>query len=92
LFAQREWRNVRGVAYYLDLSLYRTRPAKLMRPVLNRYNVPASGAAVAEIEVSPLEIAVDPLKKPFPVFTVNCTVTPFVVRLPIDPLIVPVRV
>ena len=80
------------MACYLDLSLYRTRPAKLMRPVLNRYNVPASGVAVAEIEVSPLEITVDPLKKPFPVFIVNCTVTPFVVRLPIDPLNVPVSI
>jgi hypothetical protein len=61
-------------AYYA-FSLRRRTPAKPTRPVPISVNDPGSGTV--EILVSPLEISVDPLKKPLPVLIVNWTVAPF---------------
>jgi hypothetical protein len=53
-------------------------------PVPNKTRDAGSGTTpfvvpCVEMFVSPLEIDVDPLKKPLPVLTVNCTVAPLTV-------------
>src|SRR6516162_3068113 len=64
-----------GVEFRYAFSFRRTTPAKPTSPVPRSVRDPGSGTTVLML-VSPLEIRVDPLKKPLPVLMVICTVAP----------------
>src|SRR5215469_946844 len=85
---QRLARQNRRVRETYAFSLRRIAPARPIKPVPSKDNVPGSGVTIL---VSPLEIVVEPLKKPLPVLIVNCTVTPFVEKpVPVAPTRTPV--
>ena len=72
------------------LSLRRRAPASPSNPVPRRVRLAGSGTTML---VSPLAIVVEPLKKPFPVLMVNCTVAPYTVAPVYQvPATAPVRV
>src|SRR5207248_10890078 len=84
------FKNSRSKEFRFDYAFFilrRTTPARLTKPVPSRVREPGSGTTIL---VSPLEIWVEPLKKPLPVLMVSCTVTPLLLK-PLVPDNTPVR-